>query len=191
MTWIDNNGDIRPQSWEEHCRMEKTFQWSYAQPPQSDRVLQLLLESALAATSPSKRKLSGEQYSPIRLRLFRANPHCFWCGCVVYLDTLQDAINLATVDHLYSRLHPLRESEHKHQKNVLHVLACRICNQERAQCEERGRMFLPKLKERWEHARLADATVAKAQIPFTRKSTMRAICTLEEAVAFTGENPSR
>lgn len=91
----------------------------------------------------------------MRLRLFRADPHCFWCGKLTFVDVEINHSRLATVDHLYSRLHPEREIKHRQQKGVLHVLACRSCNHRRAVDEQAGRAFIPLLEDKLEFARKA------------------------------------
>ena len=102
----------------------------------------------------------------LRARLHRADPHCFWCGQITVLESMQrgHSGNLATVDHLYSRLHPERTKRYRSaldSRHVLHVLACFDCNCERGTLEQQGRIFVPKLQEREEFARLCDATIAR------------------------------
>lgn len=93
-----------------------------------------------------------------RTKLFNEDPHCFWCGCLTTLDVTNPRLTtLATVDHLYSRQHPLR-SRRKHVK----VLACFNCNQRRNNCECKGIYFLPRLPERVPIARDTCATLARA-----------------------------
>jgi hypothetical protein len=102
-----------------------------------------------------------------RLRMFRRDPHCYWCGVLTVLDA-EGQSNHATVDHLYSKLHPLRASKHKsgHERdNVLHVLACHKCNQARGEADSKGRVFIPKIKERREVAELCSAVIGGAQYP--------------------------
>lgn len=187
MTWVDNNGIVRPQSWEEYCAMSKHLP-AWAMPEQSYQPL---------------RPRTRERVQPIRIRLFRANPHCFWCGRLVRMDVPHASPDLATVDHLYSRLHPKRDDSHREQKGVLHVLACYECNHWRGVCEQQQRPFIPKLKERLEHAQLADATLVPrdvwpnraqssgARVVPERAVVPRRICTLKEAAEFARENPSR
>lgn len=146
----------------------------------------------------------------IRARLLRADPHCFWCGIEVVPDQPKQP-DFATVDHLYSRWHPERLARHADGRSVLHVLACAACNQERAGCESQGVPFTPKLPERWEFAKLADAALAsngrpvlhsgpplKAAVrqrlalkPKPPSPPMRVIQTLEEAIEYARENPGR
>lgn len=102
-----------------------------------------------------------ERIPRMRLRLFRANPHCFWCGRKTRLDVAHGSSDFATVDHLYSRFHPRRVDRHREQKGALHVLACHECNNERGYCEQHQIPFVPKLSARLEYAQLADATLAR------------------------------
>jgi hypothetical protein len=97
---------------------------------------------------------------PMRQRLFRVNPHCFWCGVLTVLDGMR-LPNFATVDHLYSRWHPERRARHVNRDGTLHVLACQNCNQERALAESQCVPFIPKLKDKLEFAQKADATLAR------------------------------
>lgn len=152
MTWIDDNGEVRPQSWEEYCEM-KDHVPAWALPLS-------VTYQPLHRKHPRARD-DREGLLRIRQRLFRADPHCFWCGCLTRLGAINGP-RQATIDHLYSRLHPKRLDRHREQKGVLHVLACSACNNERGVCEQQRRPFTPKLKERLEFARLADATLASA-----------------------------
>lgn len=112
----------------------------------------------------------------IRARLFRADPHCFWCGVEVVMDrSYQQQPNFATVDHLYSRWHPERKARHSNNKGVLHVLACADCNAARAGCECQSQPFIPKLPERLEFAQLADATLARRKQFERRKIEARPV----------------
>lgn len=159
MTWVDNNGELRPQSWEEYLSMKDgalTKDWREQR--QIDRV-------------PSRplKKTKRENIPRMRIRLFRADPHCFWCGVEVELNLPHQHSRLATVDHLYSRFHPERLLKHQSQPNagpnVLHVLACGSCNNKRSRCETRQEPFIPKLAERLEYAQRADATLARISNP--------------------------
>jgi hypothetical protein len=189
MTWIDNNGDTRPQSWEEYCEIQaRTRCLPYWMTPTCSYFPQPLY----SAPQRHGEKESREKILKMRLRLFRADPHCFWCGQVTRYGAVGDPLQ-TTVDHLYSRLHPERENRYREQKGVLHVLACSECNNERGVCEQQHRQFIPKLEGRLGYARLADATLAMAVEGKTSspKPPLRVICTLEEAVKFARENPSR
>lgn len=181
MTWIDSNGEIRPQSWEEYCEMADSLPvWAFCTTS---------YEPVRPLRPPSSKR---QRVLRVRQRLFRANPHCFWCGRKVNIGASHSQPEGATVDHLYSRLHPERESRHSQQNTVLHVLACYACNHERGLCEQQQRPFIPKLKGRIEHARIADATLAKNAVSRVKnKQKQRTICTVEEAVRFARENPSR
>lgn len=82
MTWIDNTGEVRPDSWEEYCEIEARTRclpyWmmgvSFNYHPQP-----LYIRSRPSGIKEESR----EKVLRIRERLFRANPHCFWCGCRV------------------------------------------------------------------------------------------------------------
>lgn len=179
MTWIDSNGDVRPQSWEEYCEMVRNApDW-----PSTQRLMRM-----------GYRPPANKRQRALRMRqqLFRAHPYCFWCGREVKIGASHSQPEGATVDHLYSRLHPERKSRHEQKGAVLHVLACYSCNHERGLCEQQQRPFIPKLKERLEHAQLADATLAKdAASRAKSKQKPQAICTVEEAIHFARKNPSR
>lgn len=210
MTWIDINGEVRPQSWEEYLQMK------------SGEICGCLIcarirrreegEKRRRSSYNTNRLQKGRDPKPdplprMRIRLFRADPHCFWCGIEVVLDGHKRP-DLATVDHLYSRWHPERKARHIEGRGVLHVMACSACNSERAACENQLQPFIPKLADKLEFAQLADATIARKTQPqqlasnlpasITQpkqaepvKSTIRVICTLEEAIKFARENPSR
>lgn len=189
MTWTDNNGEVRPQDWNEYCEMEARMRclpyWmTGARFNYQPKPLHPVTRSGLAE--------SREKVLKIRERLFRSSPYCFWCGCKVELGAV-GLPHQATVDHLYSRLHPERITRHRQQKGVLHVLACSACNNERSVCEQRGIRFIPKLPQRLEFAQQADATLANYSPKGTSgpEKPMRVICTLEEAIKFAKENPSR
>lgn len=203
MTWIDSNGDVRPQSWEEYLSLKNHIP-AWAGSGQAYQPLH----------SPIR---ADGKISKIRRRLFRADPHCFWCGRTVFLNVTHATPSLATIDHLYSRLHPHRAYRYREQSGVLHVLACYECNHRRGVCEQRKQPFIPALPERLEFARLADATLAGDYVPneqaVKRRRTrhpaqvrtlkegyleearrvlpMRVIQTLEEAVEYAKENPAR
>ena len=74
----------------------------------------------------------GDCNTRVRKRLFRENPHCYWCS----VETLfvgdgyikRPNPRMATVDHLYSR-YDLRRYVKGNQKLVL---ACFHCNNSRA-----------------------------------------------------------
>lgn len=158
MTWTDNNGEVRPKSWEEYCEMEAGARClPYWMTPRCNYFPQPLHPSPHRMGKEEKR----EKVLRMRQRLFRADPHCFWCGQVTLYGAMGHPLQ-TTVDHLYSRLHPERVSRYQKQQGVLHVLACSTCNNERGVREQQRRFFIPKLKERLEFARLADATIASA-----------------------------
>lgn len=70
------------------------------------------------------------------------NPYCYWCNTLtilnpkgVELDT-RKVPNLATLDHLYSKLNPYRTIPCRNNE-IRIVLACYKCNNKRSQIEER------------------------------------------------------
>lgn len=74
-----------------------------------------------------------------RLRLWRRNPRCYYCG--IYTVNINRAGNRrakdfrddeATLEHLHSRLNPERG---QHPGKRTHVIACRKCNLEKARQE--------------------------------------------------------
>jgi 5-methylcytosine-specific restriction endonuclease McrA len=91
-----------------------------------------------------------------REALWRKDPRCFWCGKLTVLTEAKQR-NAATIDHLYSRLHPKRENNGL----INTVLACRACNIQRADYESKGAYFMPKLKERIDIARATCAVTAQ------------------------------
>lgn len=131
-----------------------------------------------------------------RIKLFREDPHCFWCGCLTTLDVTNPRLaTLATVDHLYSRQHPAR-SRRKHMK----VLACFNCNQRRNNCECKGIYFMPKLPERVAIARDTCATLGRAilaqnnnqpSVRENRKSSIATLRAVSPAVVLTLEEEYR
>lgn len=99
-----------------------------------------------------------------RARLYRQDPHCYWCGILTVLDTGFQP-HSATIDHLYSRVHPNRNAPRGNDRSeLLHVLSCLQCNQERGKADQHGRMFTPKLAKSRETARrYAVVTAVSAQ----------------------------
>lgn len=96
--------------------------------------------------------------SAARKRLFRINPHCFWCGklTVFTIEIGKLKHDAATVDHLFSRLHPDRKAARRGRGRL--VNACNQCNKDRSNAETRGLMFVPKLESRKVIAELSTIT---------------------------------
>lgn len=164
MTWIDNNGEVRPQSWEEYLAIRnKSPDRKPCNCGICERIRKREAQQATAVKRSQQARREVERLPRMRIRLFRADPHCFWCGCAVELTAPHGTPNLATVDHLYSRFHPERKAIHNQRDRPLHVLACHACNNERGVCEQRQKVFTPKLKERLSFAQAADATLAIRQ----------------------------
>lgn len=71
------------------------------------------------------------------------NPHCHWCGMLTKIDRVKTGDRpddlMATLDHVYSRLHPARRTMLKlgRFKVQLTVLACHSCNSLRSAIENR------------------------------------------------------
>lgn len=83
-----------------------------------------------------------------KLRLWNKDPHCHWCGVLtVIIDhpkLKNPPDNLATVDHLRSKLNAQRGVDHR----VNTVLACLKCNNRRALEEERRVLSLEDKRRR-------------------------------------------
>lgn len=84
-----------------------------------------------------------------KYKLWAENPHCYWCGRLTIIVKLKpfekSPPNLATVDHIRSRLNPERGSD----KKVNTVLSCFECNGRRAEKETEG----TSLEEIWQRSR--------------------------------------
>lgn len=94
-----------------------------------------------------------------RARLFREFRVCFWCGCQTSLGVPMSNPIAASIDHLFSRLHPWR----KDGRPSPVVLACMGCNAERGQCDVNLTQFVPKLSDRNEIAIRASCVNAAAK----------------------------
>lgn len=83
-----------------------------------------------------------------RRNLWKADPHCHWCGIETVSLTHEETkgklppLNMATLDHLHSRLDPARLEAVK-PGECRTVLACWKCNHERGR-EEQKRLGLQK-----------------------------------------------
>ena len=67
-----------------------------------------------------------------KLKLWRRDPHCHWCGVRTVLPTDNSGrqfATLATLDHLDNRLSKDRVKNKHHTERT--VLACAACNSER------------------------------------------------------------
>jgi 5-methylcytosine-specific restriction endonuclease McrA len=81
-----------------------------------------------------------KRFRTIRRRLFDADPHCHWCHCrtvwwVKATNHKNKPPNAATLDHLISRLNPLRYKMPSYPKELF-VLACQSCNHKRGVQED-------------------------------------------------------
>lgn len=70
-----------------------------------------------------------------RQRLHKIDPHCCYCGVLTVLPTRENTRvhtpNMATIEHIYSRLHPYRTKVVFGKEKSL-KLACKQCNEERS-----------------------------------------------------------
>lgn len=64
-----------------------------------------------------------------RYNLWKRDPRCHWCEKETKYSASQRDPLLATLDHIYPRGHPLRNSFKPGQERT--ILACRKCNAER------------------------------------------------------------
>ena len=108
----------------------------------------------------SKSKKSSIQ----RTKLWKENPHCYYCGILTVPPELRTETqkknhfnfsNMATLEHLYSRLNPKRQE--KYSKARRHVLACYKCNSEKA-LEDTNLNFIE------EHRKRSNKTIDKVAI---------------------------
>lgn len=87
--------------------------------------------------------MAGGKFKKQRTRLWKENPHCFYCKCLTILPEdlpvehgyasgkLKNVPDdMATIEHIYSRLNPSRWIRGKR------VLACYKCNNEKSREEE-------------------------------------------------------
>jgi hypothetical protein len=99
-------------------------------PERADTIAELLREAQRtvrrAADSPQVRQRTNKPTH--RRRLWRRDPHCFWCGRLTVFEAY-GVPHAATIEHIYPRGHPKRRSPRKVLPET--VLACHACNQER------------------------------------------------------------
>lgn len=83
---------------------------------------------------------SSKQRRKQRQKLWNENPHCYYCGILTVPPEIRTKEqvekgyyfdNMATLEHLFSRLNPKRYEKHKF-KTVRHVLACYKCNNDKS-----------------------------------------------------------
>jgi 5-methylcytosine-specific restriction endonuclease McrA len=82
-----------------------------------------------------------------RANLWTKDPHCFWCGKLTVNDG-ENSSDSATIDHIRSKLHPLRK-EPIYGSQIRLVLACKDCNNARAYYENQT-LGIPELRARAE-----------------------------------------
>lgn len=74
-----------------------------------------------------------------RNNLYKKNPNCHWCGVLTILPEKLKGKGrynipiMATVDHIYSRNHPLRNTPQLNPYEERTVLSCLKCNNERGE----------------------------------------------------------
>ena len=95
-------------------------------PAQADEITSHLLAAQKLAQGRTIKLATGKLTR--RRTLWRRDPRCFWCGRLTVFEE-HGRPDSATLDHLYSRLHPRRRDTRKHLPST--VLACYCCNQER------------------------------------------------------------
>lgn len=74
----------------------------------------------------------------IRKRMFKDNPNCPFCNVLMVLpESLSDSSrgqnNMCTIEHIYSRLNPLRNRNNRNEIMIL----CMKCNANKARAEEK------------------------------------------------------
>src|SRR3990167_2955056 len=93
-------------------------------------------------------------------RFHAASRLCHWCRKPTVLKSLWRLQNwgnkpfpdnMATIDHLHSKMSPLRSQRFPPQ-TITHVLACRKCNQERSRIELKAKLDLQRIKSGHSHA---------------------------------------
>lgn len=90
--------------------------------------------------------------SPRLLNLYARDPHCHWCHKFTVLYTLRRhekaPDDMATLDHLYSRLNPERKPNLCGEERT--VLACWGCNFERGK-DEYAQLSIEEKRKRSNH----------------------------------------
>jgi hypothetical protein len=90
---------------------------------------------------------STERFKRQRRKMFEKHPFCYWCGCQLQLIERSGGkcpANAATIDHIYSRLHPNRTTICHNETR--RVLACYKCNNNRSR-EETKLTYLDRQRE--------------------------------------------
>ncbi len=82
----------------------------------------------MSPVSPPPAKPEAKSQPTRRRILWRRDPRCFWCGRVTVFEA-HGTTSAATIEHIYPRGHPRRQSTRKALPST--VLACYDCNQER------------------------------------------------------------
>ena len=110
----------------------------------------------------------------VRDRLWKKNPHCRYCGVVTILPQHvikgRDGLhrlrhfpdNMATIDHLRSRLDPERGNHIPSERR--YILSCNKCNNKRGK-KEVSELDLEKL---WKQSKRFPIAMSPSQIDFFR-----------------------
>ena len=135
---------------------------------------------------------SGGKFTRRRLRLWKDNPHCYWCGIETVLADGERPLppDAATLDHIRSRFVPERAQKDGKWRQGIIVLACNECNHERGRMEQ---LFLAMEKPEVLHAlsgsKPADrdflrlqSKVATAAVAYVRKGRILSGCRQGQAL---------
>ncbi len=108
--------------------------------------------------------------SATKTRLYRENPHCFWCGVRTRLIEQKDGVQMpdeaATVDRVRSRFTPTKIVDCTRWPQDIKVLCCFRCNRER----DKGYVAKAKAPPRplSDRVRIAQTDVCCAAVRFVR-----------------------
>ncbi len=97
----------------------------------------------------NRRKSKRGRLAKQRIKLWNENPNCYYCGCLTVLVTDRNGgkalDNEATIEHLYSRINPLRYTPNlNHEKR--RVLSCYKCNNNKSKEEQKNNIHLIRFK---------------------------------------------
>lgn len=125
-------------------QLTQNLRGNVLKPEVADEVMTRLKECARLLGGkelpPRTAKKKGDPRPTRRRLLWRRDPRCFWCGRVTRFDAYREP-DAATVEHIYHRHHPKRQSTKRHLPAT--VLACRKCNSERGAPEAVAREVCP------------------------------------------------
>lgn len=110
----------------------------------------------------------------VRERLWKKDPHCRYCGVITVLPSSpllkrgKDGKlrhypdNMATIDHLRSRLDPERQNHYPSERR--YILACWKCNNERSK-KENSKL---RIEELWKRSGRMPIAMSPSNIEFYR-----------------------